>query len=91
MLRDIQVQKGESYDQVGMSYIRWKVLRSTLHNSYFRIHRKGGLNCKNPKFLDGWQVVYQVKVWTSSLQISYFKGPVVGQGHQVQQLRAMIK
>ena len=43
------------------------------------------------KFLDGWQVVYQVEAWTSSLQISYFYGPVVGQVHQVQQLRAMIK
>jgi hypothetical protein len=75
-----------NYDQVAMSYIKWKELTSKFQNSCLRIHSRGSaevIKCKNPKFLDGKQVGYHMKVLTRRFPFSYFRVPRWGSGHQV--------
>ena len=55
----------QSY-KVGMSYIKRKVLTSTLQNPCFRVHQGGWgggrvIKCKNPNFLEGRHVIYHMK------------------------------
>jgi hypothetical protein len=53
--QDLSFDIRHAYFIIALNCWTWwtwpKVLRSTLHNSYFRIHRKGGLNYKNPKLI----------------------------------------